>query len=256
MEFSAPADGEPGPLVLKHPPLASHLLHQSLLRTAMSRFFSRLLIVPAVTGFFLLPYRGNAQVKHESSEQSSKEERAIFQSSLISDLDQDLDSGMREARKQIIDRIQEICQDESSINLEQVISKSLEQNVLLPESSRNSLKSIFLRQFSSDEEIPTSQELDNLLNNESTRQRVASGAVAALGAATQIPFHKFPLGIGKKLHLVTISALIVSLYLYIINRDLHPFPEPKPNGNGNDNDNGSKTFVIPCLEINFALFED
>ena len=249
-------------MVLRHPPLASHLLHQPLLRTAMSRLFSRLLIVPAVTGFFLLPYRGSAQVKHGSSEQSSKEERAIFQSSLISDLEQGLDSGIREAAKQAIDRIQEICQDEYSISsdtLEQIIDESLEKNVLLSESSRNHLKSMLLRQFSSNEEIPTSQELDSLLNNESTRKHVASGAVAVLGAARQIPFHKLPLGIGRKLYLVMIPALITYLYLDAIYRDLRLPPEPKPNGNGNDNGsktNGSKTFFIPCLEIEFALFED
>lgn len=220
----------------------------------MSRFFSRLLIVPAVTGFFLLPYRGSAQIKHGSSEQSSKEESAIFQSSLISDLEQDLDSAMREAKKQTIDRIQEICQDEYFINsdtLEQIISESLEENILLPESSRNSLKSTFLRQFSSDEEILTPQELDSLLNNESTRKHVASSAAAAFGGvAARIPIHKLPSGIVKKLYLVMIPALILySLYLYTVYRDLRPFPESKPSDNGNDDDNGSKTFIIPCLEI-------
>ncbi|MXZ82170.1 MAG: hypothetical protein F4Z10_00435 [Synechococcus sp. SB0666_bin_14] len=53
----------------------------------MSRFFSRLLIAPAVAGFFLLPHRGSAQVKRGFSRQPINKQEVETSSSVLSDFE-------------------------------------------------------------------------------------------------------------------------------------------------------------------------
>lgn len=55
--------------------------------TAMSRFFPRLLIAPAVAGFFLLPHRGSAQVKRGFSRQAINKQEVETSSSVLSDFE-------------------------------------------------------------------------------------------------------------------------------------------------------------------------
>ena len=91
----------------------------------MSRFFSRLLIAPAVAGFFLFPHRGNAQENPESNSQSTnKEEIEYF---LVPD--SELDNALEKAVSQITDKIKEICQEQPKVNsddLARIIEEAIE----------------------------------------------------------------------------------------------------------------------------------
>ena len=107
----------------------------------MSRFFSRLLVAPAVAGFFLLPQRGSAQVNNGSSGQSSNGQEVEIPSSLLSDLeeydtyieqDSDLSSFQNESTREYITSNTSVVLSSSTIKVTRRVLKRIVTILLIP----------------------------------------------------------------------------------------------------------------------------
>lgn len=147
----------------------------------MSHFFSRVLIIPTMASFLLLPYRSSAQLGNRnlpqreatietSSEQDVEDQFSYKKSSL--------EISFEKAESQIIDKIKEICEDSSYIsltNLEKIVSQAYEKYILLTEDLRNELESAFMEQLYSNKKIEKSQEFKNSFQE--IIPYIASGAV-------------------------------------------------------------------------------